>query len=40
MHDHKTGKIRGLLCRACNHGLGNFLDSIENLEEAINYLKK
>lgn len=39
-HDHSTGKIRGLLCRACNHGIGNFLDSVENLTEAIHYLNK
>lgn len=38
-HCHKTGKIRGLLCQKCNHGLGNFLDKIEYLNEAISYLK-
>ena len=38
-HNHKTGKIRGLLCSKCNFGLGNFKDDIELLENAIKYLK-
>lgn len=38
-HD-KYGKVRGLLCQFCNHGLGVFRDSIEILESAIEYLKK
>ena len=37
-HCHSTGKIRGLLCHACNTALGSFKDSIENLQCAINYL--
>lgn len=39
-HCHKTGKIRGLLCKACNVGLGNFKDNQEALAKAIEYLKK
>jgi carbamoylphosphate synthase small subunit len=38
-HCHKTGKLRKLLCRACNVGIGNLQDSIELLEKAIMYLK-
>ena len=37
-HDHKTGKIRGILCENCNRGLGMFKDSPELLQNAIQYL--
>jgi hypothetical protein len=39
-HDHKTGKLRGLLCHQCNVGIGNFKDSIDRLMNAILYLLK
>lgn len=39
-HDHKTKKIRGLLCSRCNAGVGYFGDSIHNIEAALRYLKK
>ncbi len=38
-HCHKTGKVRGLLCRKCNQGLGSFAENILSLENAIKYLK-
>ena len=39
-HNHKTGKIRGLLCTNCNTGIGNLRDSIEMLQKAIKYLEE
>jgi hypothetical protein len=38
-HCHTTGKIRGLLCKACNFGLGHFKDNSELLVKAIKYLE-
>ncbi len=37
-HDHKTGKVRGLLCVLCNQGLGSFKDNQSNIENALYYL--
>lgn len=38
-HDHVTGKVRNLLCDACNRGIGNFHDNIIAMERAIQYIK-
>jgi hypothetical protein len=39
-HDHRTGKVRGLLCTNCNTALGLMKDSVERFESAIQYLKR
>jgi hypothetical protein len=39
-HDHLTGQFRGILCRDCNLGIGNFHDSIELLARATAYLSR
>jgi len=39
-HDHKTGKIRGLLCNHCNKGISGFRDNPTLLSRAVTYLRK
>jgi len=38
-HDHKTGKIRGLLCESCNQGIGKLKDDPDILRKAADYLE-
>ena len=38
-HDHVTGKVRGLLCRACNFTIGHTHDNSSILENAAKYLR-
>jgi len=38
-HDHKTGEVRGILCKRCNHDLlGGGHDDVEVLFRAVEYL--
>lgn len=39
-HDHKSMKIRGLLCENCNKGLGLFEDNASRLTKALEYLSQ
>ena len=39
-HNHSTGKTRGILCHACNRGIGLFQDSPQIIQNAIDYLEK
>lgn len=37
-HNHKSGRIRGVLCHNCNVAIGNLEDNIINILNAANYL--
>jgi len=39
-HDHLTGRVRGILCKTCNTGIGLLGDSEELLMKAANYLRR
>ena len=39
-HDHKTGRVRAILCRSCNNGLGMFKDDMMVIKSATAYLEK
>jgi hypothetical protein len=39
-HNHKTGKVRALLCNRCNRTLGLAEDSYELLLKMSNYIKQ
>lgn len=38
-HDHKTGKLRGIVCDRCNVLLGTAEDNVAILENSIEYLR-
>lgn len=39
-HDHNTGQVRGILCRACNTSVGVLGDDISGLKRALAYLTR
>lgn len=39
-HCHSSNKVRGLLCRSCNQGLGLMKDNPRLLRDAIAYLER
>jgi len=39
-HDHKTGKVRALLCQACNVTLGKVNEKEDILLSMVDYLRK
>jgi hypothetical protein len=39
-HDHKTGKVRALLCHHCNTTIGSLKENTKVLKNIINYLKE
>jgi hypothetical protein len=39
-HNHVTKQVRQLLCKGCNHGIGNLKEDVSILLKAIAYLNK
>ena len=39
-HDHLTNEVRGLLCPACNVGIGNLGDTADGARAALHYLER
>jgi len=39
-HDHRTGKVRAILCYLCNVGLANFRETPALFLAAVDYLER
>lgn len=39
-HCHETGRVRGLLCKPCNSGIGHLRDSADVVRAALKYLEE
>jgi hypothetical protein len=39
-HDHVTMEFRGVLCRLCNKAIGQLGDTVEDVQKALDYLRK
>ncbi len=39
-HNHKTGKVRGLLCSKCNLAIACLKENVEYMANAISYIEK
>lgn len=39
-HDHKTGLVRGLLCKPCNKVMGHFRDNPDMFERGAHYIRR
>lgn len=39
-HNHATGRVRGLLCTACNRAIGLLRDDLVNVQNMLSYLQK
>ena len=39
-HDHRTGKVRGVICHSCNVTIGHVKERVEILHQMIRYLEQ